>query len=207
MSIKQVTVFGGSGFIGRAIVRALAQEGLLVRAGQRGFAVRRFSASESFEALHLRALLEGYAARRLAERGASAALLQALRDCLAQGDALFPARSFAETDEAGYADMNARFHSLVVDGAQMPLLASFTARCNLVPFTGPDRIAFSAVGRRAVFDRLFYAHRQHHGIVEAIAAGQGDRAEALFREHAIGQEQSMSLGPLAEAAGAPTARR
>ena len=31
MSIKQVTVFGGSGFIGRAIVRALAQEGLLVR--------------------------------------------------------------------------------------------------------------------------------------------------------------------------------
>ncbi|TAJ33119.1 MAG: complex I NDUFA9 subunit family protein [Reyranella sp.] len=31
MSIKQVTVFGGSGFVGRAIVRALAQEGLLVR--------------------------------------------------------------------------------------------------------------------------------------------------------------------------------
>lgn len=31
MSIKQVTVFGGSGFVGRGIVRALAQEGLLVR--------------------------------------------------------------------------------------------------------------------------------------------------------------------------------
>lgn len=31
MHIKQVTVFGGSGFIGRAIVRALASEGLLVR--------------------------------------------------------------------------------------------------------------------------------------------------------------------------------
>jgi uncharacterized protein YbjT (DUF2867 family) len=31
MSIKQVTVFGGSGFVGRAIVRALAQEGYLVR--------------------------------------------------------------------------------------------------------------------------------------------------------------------------------
>lgn len=31
MSIKQVTVFGGSGFVGRAIVRALAQEGLQVR--------------------------------------------------------------------------------------------------------------------------------------------------------------------------------
>jgi NADH dehydrogenase len=31
MSIKQVTVFGGSGFVGRAIVRALAQEGYQVR--------------------------------------------------------------------------------------------------------------------------------------------------------------------------------
>jgi len=31
MDIKQVTVFGGSGFIGRAIVRALAQEGYLIR--------------------------------------------------------------------------------------------------------------------------------------------------------------------------------
>lgn len=31
MSIKQVTVFGGSGFVGRAIVRALAQDGYQVR--------------------------------------------------------------------------------------------------------------------------------------------------------------------------------
>lgn len=42
MSITQVTVFGGSGFIGRAIVRALAQEGLRVRV-----AVRRIELAES----------------------------------------------------------------------------------------------------------------------------------------------------------------
>ena len=42
MSIRQVTVFGGSGFLGRAIVRALAQEGLQVRV-----AVRRIELAES----------------------------------------------------------------------------------------------------------------------------------------------------------------
>ena len=31
MNIKQVTVFGGSGFIGRSIVRALAPQGYLIR--------------------------------------------------------------------------------------------------------------------------------------------------------------------------------
>lgn len=31
MKIRQVTIFGGSGFVGRAMVRALAQKGLLVR--------------------------------------------------------------------------------------------------------------------------------------------------------------------------------
>jgi len=35
MNIKQVTVFGGSGFVGRAIVRALANEGYLVRVAAR----------------------------------------------------------------------------------------------------------------------------------------------------------------------------
>ncbi len=44
MSIRQVTVFGGSGFIGRAIVRALAQEGLRVR-----IAVRRIELAESIK--------------------------------------------------------------------------------------------------------------------------------------------------------------
>ena len=35
MKIKQVTVFGGSGFIGRAIVRALARQGLAIRVASR----------------------------------------------------------------------------------------------------------------------------------------------------------------------------
>src|SRR6218665_3163426 len=172
----------------RQALPALAQEGLLVRSGQRGF-----GPGESLEVLRLRALLEGFAARQLAERGVKASFLDALRDTLRAGDALFSTRTLHEDDEVRYGEMNLRFHSLVLEGAGMPLLASFAARCNLVPFTSPDSIAFSAVGRQAMFDLLFYAHRQHHSIVEAIVARQADRAEFLFREHAVGQEHSMSL--------------
>src|ERR1700741_159300 len=39
MNIKQVTVFGGSGFVGRAIVRALAHEGYQVRVACRRIAL------------------------------------------------------------------------------------------------------------------------------------------------------------------------
>jgi uncharacterized protein YbjT (DUF2867 family) len=42
MSIRQVTVFGGSGFVGRAIVRALAPTGMLIRV-----ACRRIELAES----------------------------------------------------------------------------------------------------------------------------------------------------------------
>ncbi|WP_415273526.1 FCD domain-containing protein [Bacillus siamensis] len=38
---------------------------------------------------------------------------------------------------------------------------------------------------------MAYAHRQHHAIVEAIAARQPDRAEFMCREHIVTQEHSM----------------
>ncbi|ODS69250.1 MAG: GntR family transcriptional regulator [Bordetella sp. SCN 67-23] len=175
----------------RQALPALAQEGLLVPSGARGFAVRAFSARESTEALHVRAALEGLAARALATNGASAELLAELKDCLAQGDRIFIERRLSDDDEIRYAEMNARFHTLILEGADMPLLASLVSRCNIVPFTDPLTLAFDTQSRDMMFNFLFYAHRQHHAIVTAIESGQADRAENLFREHAYTQVQSQ----------------
>ena len=180
----------------RQALPALALEGLLVRVGERGYAVRAFSTSDSLEALRLRAVLEGYAARRVAEQGLAPPLLRALKDCLAVGDALFEAHVLHEEDTVRYSEMNARFHALILEASAVPLLPELAARCNVVPFAAPDHIAFSEWGKQTAFKLLFYAHGQHHAIVEAMAARQGDRAEFLFREHAIGQEHSMSTGVL-----------
>ncbi|TAL79747.1 MAG: GntR family transcriptional regulator [Burkholderiaceae bacterium] len=179
----------------RQALPALAQEGLLVPAGKRGYSVRAFTLQHSLDALRIRSVLEGVAARTVADRGASPALLAALKACLYEGDAILADHALREEDELHYAEMNARFHSLIVQAAQIPLLESLTDRCNVVPFTAPKSIAFSQSSKEKMFDFLFYAHGQHHNIVEAIEAGQGDRAEFLFREHAYTQEKSQTANP------------
>ena len=177
----------------RQALPALAQEGLLVPAGKRGYAVRAFTLEQTLEALHLRAVLEGIAARTLAMRGATPELLTELKQCLSEGDAIFAQRTLDEDAESRYAQMNERFHQLIIEAADAPLLASLLERCNVVPFAAPLSIAFSSSSKDHMFDLLFYAHGQHHSIVRAIEERQADRAEFLFREHAHTQEQSQTL--------------
>jgi GntR family transcriptional regulator of vanillate catabolism len=175
----------------RNVLPTLAAEGLLAPVGRRGFAVKAFSAQESWEALELRAFLEGHAARLLALKGASPEVLEALEDCLAEGDRLFDKRHLVIEDEERYGAMNARFHRTVVDAAEAPLAAGMIERLNMAPFVAPSVIVFEAVGLKTAFDLLFCAHGCHHAIVDAIRSGDGHRAEALFREHA--QQQRLSL--------------
>src|SRR5690606_34418629 len=146
----------------RQALPALALEGLLVPAGKRGYAVRAFTMEHSLEALRLRSVLEGVAARTVAERGASAETLVQLKACLAEGDALFIGRQLQDDDEMRYAQMNERFHHLIVEEAGVSLLNSLIDRCNVVPFTAPISIAFSSTSKEKMFELLFYAQRQHH---------------------------------------------
>jgi len=175
----------------RQALPLLAQEGLLVRAGNRGYAVRAFTHGESLQALRLRGALEGFAARMLAEQGAGAALLARMDDCLASGDALLAPRQITSEVQIEYGQINARFHELLASGTQSALLDTFITRCNLVAFVAPGSVAFGHADRQLSADLLTYAHRQHHAIVDAIRERQADRAEFLCREHIVTQEHSM----------------
>lgn len=179
----------------RQALPLLAQEGLLVEAGARGYAVRGFTLGEIDEAIDLRGVLEGMAARALAERGAPRALLRDLRACLDDGDLLFAERATGRVDVDSYGAMNARFHDLIIAASAKPLLGELLARVNRVPFVTPSAIAFNHPDSAATFTDLWYAHRQHHVIVDAIAVGEGARVEALLREHVQVQRHSMNLHP------------
>jgi len=171
----------------------LAKEGLLVTSGARGFAVRGFTRQECVAALRLRAALEGLAAKESAERGVGPALLDRFEACLRAGDAIFAKRGVAAGDEALYAEMNSRFHDLLLEGAGNRLLSELVGRCNVVPFVSPAAVAFDRTDLRSAYDFLSYAHRQHHAIVDAIRTRDAGRAEFLVREHAMTQEESLNF--------------
>jgi GntR family transcriptional regulator of vanillate catabolism len=180
----------------RQALPVLAQEGLLDEHETRGYIVRGFSAADIRDAIDLRGVIEGLAARRVAERGAPPAFLQKLRECLAAGDEIFRKRHIEEADEAAYAEMNTRFHELIIQEAASRMIAQALERNSRIPFGGPQALAFKKASLEGMYEMLWYAHRQHHLIAEALERGEGTRAEALMREHANPVKQSLNLPEL-----------
>jgi GntR family transcriptional regulator of vanillate catabolism len=177
----------------RQVLPVLAREGLLVASGARGYAVRAFTVSEIAEGVDLRGALEGFAARALAERGAAPETIAQLRAIRAEGDAIFVKGEIVEADEELYGAMNERFHSAVVEAANVSIVRELLERVNRIPFASPGTIAFDRLNLKQMFDDLWYAQRQHHEIVNAIEFREGARVEALLREHVNTQKHSMNL--------------
>jgi GntR family transcriptional regulator of vanillate catabolism len=189
----------------RQALPVLAQEGLLVEHETRGYVVKEISAADILDAIDLRGVIEGLAARRVAERGASRTLCDALHLCLADGDRIFAKGHIDESDEALYADMNARFHDLIVREARSPMIEQTLERNARIPFVGPQAVAFDKTSLDRMYDMLWYAHRQHHFIVEAIERGESARVEALMREHVNPVKESLNI-PAIKAAQRPLSR-
>ena len=190
----------------RQALPLLAQEGLLAEHETRGYVVRTFTAADILDAIDMRGVLEGLAVRRVAEQGPSKALLRELRACLEDGDAILGKRRVEVSDEGLYADMNQRFHALILQECASSLLAEALGRNSRIPFAGPQALAFDRSNLGEMYEMLHYAHRQHHAIVEALERGQGARAEALMREHANSAKESINLTALPGTAAETTGR-
>lgn len=168
----------------RIAFRTLEQEGLLVQHGARGYQVRSVTAQDIAGAVEVRGVLEGLAARQLAERGLQPGQLEGLRQCLVEGDELFDKGYVNEDDLQVYHDLNMRFHQIIVSGSGNLAIADALARNDHLPFASVTALAVDCQDLKREFRRFNYAHMQHHSIVDALASGQGARAEALMREHA-----------------------
>ena len=177
----------------RQALPVLAQEGLLAEHETRGYVVRGFTTADILDAIDLRGVLEGLAARRVAERGASRALLQGLRECLAEGDQILAEGHVADKAEALYVDMNVRFHQLIMLECGSAIIRQALERNARIPFAGPQAVAFDKTSVDGMHDNMAYAHRQHHFIVSALERGEGARVEALMREHTNPVKESLNI--------------
>lgn len=166
----------------REALYILAKEGLLEPGPKRGYKIRTFSIEEIVEAYEVRAALEGTACRLLAERGLSPDVEQKLRECLGLGDRLIDRGMFGAAEQQPWLEMNNTIHSLLVAATRNGMLASCVEQTLRVPLASARHVHWYR------FDTLNYeraqsAHRDHHGIVEAIMGRQAGRAEARMREH------------------------
>lgn len=168
----------------RTALRALEQEGLVVKLGARGYAARGITALQVEGAIEVRGALEGLAAHRLALRGLDRATDKALALCLTEGDALFAKGHLAEGDLERFYTYNLRFHDLLTQACGNPAIGIALSRNNHLPFASAAALALDWDDLIAEYDHLIGAHREHHAVVDAIRDRRAEDAERLMRAHA-----------------------
>jgi len=165
-----------------ALIR-LEQEGLLQMLPSGGYVVRTFSEEDVAAAIDLRGTMEGMVARRVAERGVDAASLAQAREILRAIDALLERSEFGDVAFEQYAHLNQQFHECLRSWSPSPMLCRELERVCSMPFASPSGFVNLHVNSPRARDMLLVAHTQHWQVLEAIAAREGARAEAILREH------------------------
>ena len=163
-----------------ALVR-LEEEGLLELIPSGGFSVKAFSERDITDAIEIRGTLEGLCARLAAERGLTQSALGELRDCVAAIDALLARDEVTEELFSQYVGLNERFHALLIEFADSPVLARQLKRALNLPFASPN--AFVRVQAELPEARMVMTVAQdHHRCV--VARDRKPRRRARRGDHA-----------------------
>jgi DNA-binding GntR family transcriptional regulator len=160
--------------VSRTVIRTalarLEHEGLVEHERHRGARVRLVEETEAVEILEARAVLEGLAARLAAQRATRQdtselkAILRAMARLRKAGDLL------------GVSDENVRLHRRIIETSGHATAARLIAALN----SQMVRFQYRTILLPGRSERSF---AEHTAIVDAIAAGDPDRAEAAMRTH------------------------
>ena len=168
----------------RLALERLAHEGLLEIRPTRGFIVQQFSTTDIYDAIELRGILEGAAARLAAQRLRDSRDAAALRDASQEMEALLRDRKLALGAFTRYIELNAKFHSALLDLSRSKILKRAIKQACSLPFASPSAFLLKQHVFEGSKDLFLIALDQHRGIIEAIENREGMRAELLAREHA-----------------------
>jgi DNA-binding GntR family transcriptional regulator len=152
-----------------ALVR-LEHEGLVERERHRGARVRLVSEEEAVEILQCRAALEGVAARQAALKITPSGA-EELRSVLERQHAALEAQ-----DLLNASDVNALLHAKIVE------LSGHATAQRLIRSLNSQMVRFQF---RTILipGRPNQSHAEHTAIVDAVIAGDADKAERAMRKH------------------------
>jgi DNA-binding GntR family transcriptional regulator len=131
----------------------------------------------------MKELLEGAAARLLAQRG-RVPELDRLQENVKEAEV-----AVARDDRVRYAQLVEEFHDLLVLGADnSKLQAHYRTLMNQLAYSRLVNTSLRQPGRALQSDR------EHHRVLELIAAKDGDTAERVMREHVRASRQALLAG-------------
>lgn len=168
----------------RMALAMLDQEGLVVREPNRGARVRAVSDAEAIEIAETRLAIEGLVARRAAERATHAdrkalrAIEKDMQHAVKQGD------------PAAFSQGNAALHREIqrIAGNETANRILQTLKSHLV------RLQYRVI---LLPGRPETSLAEHRVIVDAICAGDGDKAEAAMRKHLLNFKRLLAQAILA----------
>ena len=162
------TRFGVSRPTARIAIDQLVRAGLLRREANRGARVPTLSRADIVDLYDNRALVEGAALAALARAGAVPA------------DAVRSNRALAEApDDASFAADDIRFHRALVAAQESPRLTRMHDS-----LMGEIELCIGQVDANSLWRPAEIAS-QHSRILQAVVAGDAERASRLVREHIV----------------------
>ncbi|SMB98682.1 transcriptional regulator, GntR family [Thermanaeromonas toyohensis ToBE] len=161
----------------REAIRKLELEGLVEHVPRRGVVVARISKREAWEIYSIRAVLEGLAARLAAEK-ITPKQLEKLEELVRGMEEARMRRDLKELER-----LHMEYNELIYQAAESPRLHQMIS--SLVDYI----VGFTKVGY-AVPGRTHAATREHRELLEALKAGDADRAERLARQHIENSRQA-----------------
>ena len=173
----------------REALRRLQSEGLLEFIPNHGAEVANWNETDADDIFELRALLESYAVRRATRHASADDLLELQQIAQAQ---LQAAQSSGGERLEEIAELNSRFHESVQRAANSERLHRMLVGLIEVPLVGQTFRKYSD-------EQLLRSSQHHLEIVQAMQAGDGERAASIMREHVLAARTAFY-----QATGRPT---
>ena len=167
----------------RLALQALAQEGLLTYAPQRGFTVRGFSIAEIINAVDIRGRLEAMACEMAAQAGLRDETTALLTRNLADTAALLQKPEHTDADVEAWSALNGDFHDALLAAANSPMLTALIQQTGTVPLSSPRVIVATPSNIAMIMDYVRDALKMHELVFDAVQKRDAARARRMMEEH------------------------